>query len=372
MPEQAVSPPSPVPQEKPRVPELVTDSLVSALDSVAVPKPQALTLPQKTEPVPAPAPPTSPARPSPAVEMDIQPIQAPPQPLKLAQGPVPGKSETPTPAPKVDPLAKKLKQAVDTIVVPRKPKQHSRRVGPTVTPVEVQKPDLTRTPPPSDITMPSRAPRLAAVAPPEAPKKEKPLEPARKNSTVESFKTALQSVQVPAKIQKSKAPQPESKTVKPRKRSQVVVPAAPQLAKVHVEPDPNPAEPEATSEGLQDSDVLPGFQETESGTQDTLPLQVAGSSPKGNVYWAKVQALIARKWLVYRVKFQRPLQVVLAFRVARDGRVTKLKVVKSSGNGFFDRTAKRAVVAADPLPPFSANMSNPFYEVQYTFTGPRN
>ena len=399
-PRKAVSSPSPVPQEKPRVPELVTDSLLGALDSVVVPKLQALALPPKTAPVPAQAPP--PTRQSPALEMDVQPIQAPPPPPKLDSDVVPKKQ-----APSVDPLARTLKQAVGTIDVPKKPKQASSRVSPMIISDDEQKQDPTRTPRSSGITLPAQAPRLADVPPPaqEAPKKETPLQTARKSSTVESLTQAIQSVRIPESIPKSKTPQPvseadplvpETSPKHPRAaearnlpQKKFVSPQAPQLAKVSVEQDPVPSQPMVpmtTSEPdtlgsqidklliPQAFDAQPGFQQTESGTQEMLDLRVAGSSPKENVYWGRVMAMIDKRWIVHRVEVQhrKPLQVVLKFRVERNGEVTESNVIQSSGNEYFDSTAQRALVAATPLPSFPKNLPNLFYDVQYTFTGPPN
>ncbi len=391
-PQKAVSPPIPVPQEKPRVPERVTDSLMGALDSVVVPKLQALALPQKAAPVPAQAPP--PIRPSPALAMDVQPIQAPPPPPKLDSDVVPRKQ-----APSVDPLAQTLKQAVGTIDVPKKPKQASNRVSPTVTSDAEQKQDITRTPQLSGITLPPRAPRLADVAPPEAPKKETPLQTARKSSTVESLTQAIQSVRVPASMTAQPVPEavpfvPEAspklpRTAEPQDMPIVVPPQAPQLAKLPVEQDQvpsRPAVPMTTSEPdtldrqiakltiPPDFDAQPGFQQTERGTQDTLALRVAGSFPKENAYWKRVQAMIAGRWIVHRVevRHRKPLQVVLKFRVERNGEVTESNVIQSSGNEYFDSTAQRALVAATPLPSFPEIMPNLFHDVQYTFTGPPN
>ena len=401
---KAVNLPSPVPQEKPRVPERVTDSLVGALDSVVVPKPQAPALLQKVEPVPAPAPSPAPIRQAPAVELDVQPVQAPPQPPKLAPEPVTGNSEMPTPAPKVDLLAETLKQAVGTIVIPKKPKQASSRV--TVTPdakqnQDITEKDTTKAPRSSGITLPSRAPRPAVVTPPETPKKEMPRQTARKNSTVESLTQAIQSVRVPDLIRKSQMSQPVSEAVplvrepsptRPKAaearnlpQKKFVSPQAPQLAEVTVERDPVPSQstvpmtmsaPDTLGNQIAklevpDFDTQPGFQQTESGVQETLALQVAGPSPKENAYWMRVTAIIKAIWdkKVYRVKFQR--KVVLGFRVLADGRLEKKKgivVVRPSGNERFDSFAKDAVDEAS-LPPFPDNMPKPFYDVQYTFTG---
>ncbi len=373
-PEQTVSPPSPVPQENPSEPERVTESLMGALDSVVVPTPQAPALPQQSASARAPVLPAPPVRQTPAPEMDVQPIKAPPPVPELAQGPITGKPDTATtPDPSIDPLSEKLKQAVNTIVVPKKPKQASNRVMVA----SDGKPkrdrtgkDVTGTPRSSDIALPSRAPRLTAIAPPESPKK--PMS-RQTNSTVESLTKALQSVRVPKSISRSKPQESVSGAVPPVRESLPNrVPAKPAVSRTS--PESDALERQIAKLEIPDSNVPPGFQHTESGSEETLELRVAGSSSKENTYWGKVRALIAGRWIVYRVEFQRsqPLQVVLAFRVEGNGRVTEPTVERSSGNRYFDRAAKRAVVAAVPLPPFPPDMRNPYYDVQYTFTGPRN
>ena len=393
-----VSSPNPVPQEKPRVPELVTDSLVGALESVVVPKPQALVLPQKAASVPASAPPPAHMRQAPAVDLDVQPVQAPPQPPKLASGPVTGKSETSTPAPKVDLLAKTLKQAVGTIVVPKKPKQDSRRV--TVTSEGKRKQDVTRkdtarTPRSSGITLPSRAPRLAAVAPPEAPKKETPRQPARKSSTVESlppippvpeFKKP-QPVETPSRVVllvPETSPKPSRPAEARNQPSTIVSSQALQLAKVPVEQslvDLQPAVPKTTSEPdtLRDTidnlslpelvfDAQPVSKQTESGTEGTLGLRVAGFCSPTNPYWENVEEKIDKTHRkIYRYHYRVESPAILTFRAMRNGQVEDLAVVRSSGNKKFDLVAKRAVLAAVPLPPFPANMTKPFCQVQHKF-----
>jgi len=373
-------------------PELVTDSLMGALDSVVVPKPQAPALSQEAEPIPAPSP--APVKQSPALEMNVQPVQAPPKPPKL----VVGKPETPTPSPRAELLAQKLKQRVDTIAVPKKPEPASSRV--TATSDSRQKQDTTETPRSSGITLPSRAPRLAAVRSPEVPKKETMPQTARNSSTVESLTQAIQSVRVPEIIRKSKTPQPDKEVVPlvrepspkhPRAAEArniprtIAPPEAPQLAKVPVEQDPVSAKstvPETRSEpdilGSQIAklaipevpafDIQPGFRQTESDTEETLGLRVAGFCSPKNPYWEHVEEKIDKVHRqIYRYHYRVDSSAILTFRVMRNGQVTDPELVQSSGNNKFDLVAKRAVLEAVPLPPFPASMAKPFCQVQHNF-----
>ena len=362
-------------------PERVTDSLVGALESVVVPKPQAPALPPKVAPIPPP-----PLPPLQVVE-DPKPT---PQPLQLASSPATGKPKIFTPAPAL--LAPTLKQAVGTIVVPKKPKQASSRVSPTVTSDGEQKRDTTKTPQSSGITLPPPAPPPAAVVPPKTPKKETPRQAARENSTAESlppippvpeFKKP-QPAETPSRtvplVPETSSPPP--KAAEARTRPPIVVPSAPQLAKVEAPVLSQPTVSKTTSAPrpidkfdmhipeVLDFDAQPVSKQTESGTQETLGLRVAGScsESKENAYWRevkkKVKANIDKNRYLHRIESP----AVLAFRVERNGQVTEPTVVRSSGNEKFDLAAKRAVLAATPLPPFPANMPQPFCQVQHEFT----
>ena len=397
VPEQTTDKLPPLPQadegEAPK-PERVTESLMGALESVVVPKPQVPVGPQEVEPVPVPAPP--PVKQSPALEMDVPPpIQAPPPPPKLAIG----EPETPAPAPKVGPLADKLKQAVGSLVVPKQPEQASSRVPVTAKgkrKQDVNKKATTGTPRSSGITLPSPPPRPAAVAPPEAPKKETPLETAPESSTVASLRQMLQSVRIPEKKKPQPTPSkavplvPEPSPKRPKAseaRNQpptIAPPQAPQLTKVPVEQPPvalQPAVPEAASEPdtpLQEIDVSipdlltfdpqPVSKQTGSGAEKARGLWKAGLCSQNNPYWENVEARIDNiHGNIYRYHYRVESPAILTFRVKRNGQVADLDVVQSSGNKKFDSVAKRAVQEAAPLPPFPANMTKPFCQVQHEF-----
>lgn len=377
-------------------PERVTDSLMSALDSVVVPKPQAPALPQKSASVPPPVP--APVKQSSPVKMDVPPIQAPPQPPKL----VVGKPEAPPPAPKVALLAPKLKQAVGATVVPKKPEQVSKRVSPTVASERKQEQGTPKASESPVITLPSRAPRLAAAAPPEMQKKETPLQTARKSSTVESLKEAIQSVRIPERNPKSKTPQPVkravplvSETVPPAKAAEArnlqqrkfVSPSAPELAEVQdpvpfqptvpvtaSEPDTSPRqEIDVSIPDLLVFDAQPVPKPTGSGAEETRGLWMAGFCSQSSLYWENVEKKIDDIHKEYWKNIHRvESPAILTFRVMRNGQVADLDVVRSSGNKRFDSAARDAVLAAVPLPAFPANMTKPSCQVQHVFRATLN
>lgn len=374
-------------------PERVTESFRSALDSVVVPKPQARpVLPQKAAPVRPAAP--APVKRAPAAETDVPAFKAPPQPPKLVVGK--SKTSTPTPAPKANALAPKLKQAVSATVVPKKPKQVAKRVGPAVASKRRQKQVSPKAPESPAITLPSRAPRLTAVAPPEVRKKETPLQTVRKSSTVESLKEAIQSVRIPQRNPKSKTVPTKkavplvSETVSPAKAAEarnrslpkIVPPQAPQLAEVQA---PVPSEP-TVARTVSDPDTplkqeidvsIPDLlsfdahrvsKQTESGEEERRGLRRAGFCSQNNPYWKNVEDMIDRiHGSIYRYHYRVTSPAVLTFRVERNGQVTNLAVVRSSGNEKFDMVAKSAVEAVSPLPLFPAKVTKPSCQVQHKF-----
>ena len=275
----------------------------------------------------------------------------------------------------------------------------SKRVSPAVAPERKLKPDAPKAPESPAITLPSRAPRLTAVAPPEVRKEETPLQTVRKSSTVESLREAIQSVRIPQRNHKSKTVPAEravplvSETVSPAKAagdrnqslSKIAPPQAPQLAEVQAPVLSEPTVPKAASEPdtprRQEIDVsIPDLlaldpqlvsKQTGSGTEEMPGLLLASSC--SNADWKnKVEKKIHRiHKKIYRYTHRVESPAILVFRVERNGQVTEPAVVRSSGNERFDLAAKRAVLAAVPLPAFPANMPKSC-QVQHTFRDQRN
>ena len=59
--------------------------------------------------------------------------------------------------------------------------------------------------------------------------------------------------------------------------------------------------------------------------------------------------------------------VVIKFRLERDGKVGSMLIEQSSGNEYYDLAAKRAIQSAVPLPPFTADLTESFYDAHFTF-----
>lgn len=97
-------------------------------------------------------------------------------------------------------------------------------------------------------------------------------------------------------------------------------------------------------------------------------LKVPGSSSGSNQYLARVQAIIGSKWTAPPVDVSgQSLAVVIQFRLDRSGKVSRVKVERSSGNGYYDDAGQRAVLSAT-LPAFPPDMTDSSLDAHFTFS----
>ena len=94
----------------------------------------------------------------------------------------------------------------------------------------------------------------------------------------------------------------------------------------------------------------------------------AASQPSAgtNQYYGMIQDLIQDQWRNTPLVADAPV-VVLKFRIARTGEITQIRIDTSSGNGYYDSAARRAVNAVNPLPPFPPDLSDAFLDVRFQF-----
>lgn len=98
-------------------------------------------------------------------------------------------------------------------------------------------------------------------------------------------------------------------------------------------------------------------------------LKVPGMAPGSNVYLAQVRRKISSMWAAPPVDVTaQTYRVVVKFRLHRDGSVSGVAVEQSSGNEYFDLAGKRAVVTANPLPIFPADLTDSYFDAHFTFT----
>jgi periplasmic protein TonB len=180
-------------------------------------------------------------------------------------------------------------------------------------------------------------------------------------------------------------------------------PPAPELPAVkpvsHLDTEPEP-EPETEPQPEPTLDDLPPLTEPESRselhaldeadraeeeTADPQPSPQAGAKPEqprgasvkangsagaGDAYLGLVQSKIGRRWHPSAASTAgRPsLEAVVSFRIGSRGQVLTPELFKSSGLSIFDRSALRAVMESNPLPPPPTRFRDAGLDIQFTFT----
>lgn len=98
-------------------------------------------------------------------------------------------------------------------------------------------------------------------------------------------------------------------------------------------------------------------------------LKVPGMAPGSNAYLAMVRQRISNCWSAPPLDLTNQAYVVVVqFRLHRNGSVTGVSIEQSSGNEYYDLAGKRAVLSANPLPVFPADISDSYFDAHFTFT----
>jgi TonB family protein len=88
-----------------------------------------------------------------------------------------------------------------------------------------------------------------------------------------------------------------------------------------------------------------------------------------STYLGQVRQRITSFWVAPIVDVNGACYVVVVkFRLHRNGAITGVAIERSSGNDYMDLAAKRAVIAASPLPAFPADINEPYFDARFTFT----
>ena len=333
---------------------------------VAQTPPKPVTQPQsKPEPQPAPTLPPPP----PAIQKAPAPIQKTPTPVAAApKMPAPPQPRfepiAPPPAPPVSGPKRgaenPFRGALKDFDLPREvPKfgelSPDRPVAPAPQPIPDAKPqrvpDRTRT----DVTsllsklkVPETR-ELPAVPPPTVEDRPQPRE--RQASLSDEFQQELERELKRAKEQPLPKPQESpafsTATVK-------TVDTRPREIVKHEESESKPVPPAVTAKL--------------ASTRPDMTMNVPGAGPGSNAYLARVQQLISQHWTAPPVEMTgKSLTVVIRFRLNRTGVVSGVVVEQSSGSEYYDLAGKRAVLNADPLPPFPKDLSSAYFDAHFSF-----
>ncbi len=156
------------------------------------------------------------------------------------------------------------------------------------------------------------------------------------------------------------APKPEPVAIKPTEPTGIKLPAPkPKPARKAVAPQPE-APPALPAPALPYASVGP------AGLQGAISLD---TNFEFTYYLTLVRNRIAQAWAppAGLTSGGKPVQVVLYFRIARDGGVSSLRIETGSGYEYFDRSAVRAVQLSDPLPPLPLGYASGDLGVHFGF-----
>lgn len=67
-------------------------------------------------------------------------------------------------------------------------------------------------------------------------------------------------------------------------------------------------------------------------------------------YYALITQRIWNEWICHNCELE-DFEVVISFHINKNGSVDSLRIVRSSGNSFYDNSAVKAIRKASPLPP---------------------
>lgn len=101
--------------------------------------------------------------------------------------------------------------------------------------------------------------------------------------------------------------------------------------------------------------------------QPLPPMQYAESS-KSHPFWARVESILMQSWTPPPLSISTYTdKATLRFRYSRDGYVSNVTVVESSGNPPFDQSAIRAVLMSSRLPSFPEAIIESHKDVEIVF-----
>jgi TonB family protein len=169
----------------------------------------------------------------------------------------------------------------------------------------------------------------------------------------------------PAKPDKTAEPVPETKapvaTTPPKPK-----PAAPPTPK-STAPEPPPSNAIPYGQGGRPSMSYGQFS-TGAG-EAGIGFGDAAFGDRYSTYVNAITRAISNNWLKSMVdaRIQRAPRVYLTFDIARDGTVSGLQVQQSSGIPSLDRSAQRAVLASNPLPPLPTDYRGSSVNVIFYF-----
>ncbi len=134
-----------------------------------------------------------------------------------------------------------------------------------------------------------------------------------------------------------------------------------------------PAPPNAVPYGQGGAPALPYSTFTMGGgVQGQIGFTGPGGGNFGTRYSWYVEAVkrrISENWLLSTVDptVRVAPRVVITFQILRDGGITNIQILQSSGNTSVDNSARRAVLGSNPLQPLPSDYSGSNVNVEFWF-----
>jgi TonB family protein len=99
------------------------------------------------------------------------------------------------------------------------------------------------------------------------------------------------------------------------------------------------------------------------------PVPLETNEPRFQAYFSKIREKIRATWTYPTAAGERGIQgeVVVEFRIAKDGRLESVQVRRSSGATILDDYSLRAVQTAAPFPPVPDDVTKETLTVESTF-----
>ena len=288
----------------------------------------------------------------------------------------------PTPITRTTPPRERVKPLVPVLPKPQLKLEPPAPVKSPVALSKVPKPEIATSTP---ITPPRE--RLKPIAPvlPKPERRKEPQSLSESNSTVApSIKPIPQSPKIPSKKIETRTTQPDSSSVatnlspKPpvinRPSSLTQPPPVPQTK-------PNPSSKPKTPVSSGTASLLGGTQRLNSaqnsGNNFFKPkvnasqqaLNSRGLDARQNLdlgpYFAEIRRRVRRNWKPSQPSKER--NTILVFSIQRNGQITGLRIVQSSGSPINDQESLEAVQKSAPFRALPANFPRQELKVQFNF-----
>ncbi|MBM4132142.1 MAG: TonB family protein [Nitrospira sp.] len=281
------------------------------------------------------------------VTLPPAPVLSPVQRTVEAEVPV-----APPPAPAAPPPApvpQVVKPTVTpSVAVPTPPP------APAPSKSEAQLKDLLR-----GIKLPPQAPALGDVAPAPKSAPVQRVQPAKTDASQQKFKREIDDLLKNVAVPESQPPAVGPVMPKENQAKQTLTQQVQNLEPQTLKPAPEEAI-------LKRPAPIP--QAKAAAKIPATKMQVLGVATGFNWYLAQVQRLISAQWVAPPVDLAgKTYKVVIKFRLDQSGGVSAVAVETSSGNGYFDDAATRAVLKADPLPPFPKDLAESSLDAHFSF-----